>query len=45
MAEYRYNGLDYRLSWTYDTDAYLDVDGSDKTYFFVYDLKWRSVAT
>ncbi len=45
VAEYRYNGLGYRLSWKYDTDGDLDVDGSDQTYFFVYDLKWRPVAT
>ncbi len=45
VAEYRYNGLGHRLSWKYDTDGDLDVDGSDKTYFFVYDLKWRPVAT
>src|SRR5690606_36872590 len=27
IAEYRYNGLNQRLSWIYDTDADGDVDG------------------
>lgn len=45
VAEYRYNGLGYRLSWKCDTDTDGDVDGSDVTYFFAYDLKWRPVAS
>ncbi len=44
VAEYRYNGLGHRVSWNCDTGGDLDVDGSDKTCFFVYDLKWRPVA-
>jgi hypothetical protein len=44
VAEYRYDGLGHRLSWTCDTDEDADVDGSDQMYFFVYDLKWRPVA-
>jgi RHS repeat-associated protein len=45
VAEYRYNGLGYRISWKYDTDVDGDVDGSDKTYYFCYDDRWRIVAT
>lgn len=44
IAEYRYNWRGHRLGWTYDTDGDLEADGSDLTYFFVYDLEWRSVA-
>ncbi len=28
VAEYGYDGIGHRLSWTYDTDGDLDVDGS-----------------
>ncbi len=45
VAEYRYNGLGYRISWHYDADADKDVDGSDPTYYFAYDDRWRVVAT
>jgi len=45
VEEYRYNGLNHRLSWHYDTDIDGDCDGSDKTYYFCYDDQWRIVAT
>ncbi len=45
VAEYTYNGLNNRKSWHYDTDVDGDVDGSDKTYRFAYDTRWRMVAT
>lgn len=45
VAEYRYNGLGYRIGWHYDTDLDQDVDGNDPWYYFVYDTSWRIVAT
>ncbi len=45
VAEYRYNGLNQRLSWHYDTDADGDCDSNDKNYYFAYDDQWRVVAT
>jgi hypothetical protein len=45
QAEFRYNGLGYRITWKYDTDTDGDVDGSDSTYHFVSDEKWRMAAT
>ena len=45
VTEYRYNGLGYRTSWKYDTDADGDSDGSDLTYWFTYDDRWRVAAT
>jgi RHS repeat-associated protein len=45
VAQYTYNGMNYRTSWKYDTDTDGDVDGSDLTYRFAYDIKWRMVAT
>ena len=40
-----YNGLGFRISVHEDTDTDGDVDGSDLWYHFVYDTKWRIVAT
>lgn len=45
VAEYHYNPLGFRRSWKYDTDNDGDVDGSDKTYHFAHDERWRIVAT
>ena len=45
VAEYEYNGLGYRITWHYDADADGDVDSNDPTYRFVYDERWRIVAT
>jgi len=45
LAEYRYNGLNQRITWHYDADNDADVDGSDPTYHFAYDEKWRMVGT
>ncbi|MGE3108826.1 MAG: RHS repeat-associated core domain-containing protein [Phycisphaerales bacterium] len=45
VEEYRYNGLNHRLSWHYDTDTDGDCDSNDKTYYFAYDDQWRVVAT
>lgn len=44
VVEYHYNPLGFRRSWKYDTDVDGDVDGSDKTYNFAYDERWRMVA-
>jgi hypothetical protein len=45
VSEYRYNGLNQRITWHYDADEDADVDGSDPTYHFCYDTKWRIVGT
>ncbi len=45
VAEYRYNGLGFRIGWYYDADADKDVDGDDPWYWFCYDDAWRIVAT
>jgi RHS repeat-associated protein len=45
VEEYWYNGLGNRIAWKYDTDVDNDVDGSDKKFHFVYDERWRVVAT
>jgi RHS repeat-associated protein len=45
VAEYRYNGLSFRIGWHYDADADKDVDSSDPWYYFCYDDIWRVVAT
>jgi len=45
VAEYKYNGLGYRIGWHYDVDVDADVDGSDPWYYFLYDERWRIVAT
>ena len=44
IAEYRYNGLGYRIGEHADTDADGDVDGSDLWYFDAFDERWRQVA-
>ena len=47
IAEYDYNGLGYRVHWHYDVDAdgTLDSTSDDPDYYFVYDTRWRIVAT
>jgi len=45
VAEYRYNGLGFRISETFDTDTDGDVDGNDATYHFAFDERWRIVST
>ena len=45
VAEYRYNGLGFRIAVHEDTDTDSDVDGSDLWYYFAYDERWRMVAT
>jgi RHS repeat-associated protein len=45
VEENHYNGLNQRIGWHYDVDADGDVDGSDPWYWFVQDLRWRTVAT
>ncbi|MBI5285433.1 MAG: hypothetical protein HY874_10105, partial [Chloroflexi bacterium] len=44
IAEYKYNGLGYRVAVHTDTDADNDVDSSDSWYFDAYDPRWRQVA-
>ncbi|MBX3382415.1 MAG: hypothetical protein KF864_02795 [Phycisphaeraceae bacterium] len=45
VSEYRYNGLGHRIGWRSDTNFDSTVDGSDPWYWFVYDDRWRVVAT
>ena len=47
IAEYDYNGLGYRVHWHYDVDAdgTLESTSDDPDYYFVYDTRWRIVAT
>jgi RHS repeat-associated protein len=45
VEENHYNGLNQRIGWHYDVDADGDVDGSDPWYWFIQDLRWRTVAT
>jgi RHS repeat-associated protein len=45
IEENVYNGLNQRIGWHYDVDADGDVDSSDPWYWFVQDLRWRTVAT
>jgi RHS repeat-associated protein len=45
VEENVYNGLNQRIGWHYDADADGDVDGNDPWYWFVQDLRWRTVAT
>ncbi|MCH8342427.1 MAG: RHS repeat-associated core domain-containing protein [Planctomycetes bacterium] len=45
VAEYTYNGLGHRIGWHYDVDANGTVKGDDPWYRFVYDERWRIVAT
>lgn len=44
VAEYRYNGLGYRIGVHEDTDIDGDVDGSDIWYYDAFDERWRQVA-
>ena len=44
VAEYRYNGLGFRIAAHEDTDTDGDVDSSDKWFHYVYDERWRMVA-
>jgi len=44
VAEYRYNGLNYRITSHQDTDTDGDVDANDTILHFVYDERWRIVA-
>jgi len=45
VAEYKYNGLGYRISIHEDTDTDGDVDGSDVWYHHAFDERWRWVGT
>jgi RHS repeat-associated protein len=45
VAEYRYNGLGFRITEHVDTDTDGDVDGNDSIYHFAYDERWRIVST
>ncbi len=45
VAAYRYNGLNQRITWHYDATGNGTTDGSDPTYHFAYDEKWRIVGT
>ena len=45
VAEYKYNGLGYRISIHEDTDDDGDVDASDKWFHHAFDERWRWVAT
>jgi RHS repeat-associated protein len=47
VAEYKYNGLGYRIGWHYDTDADGTVESNtdDPWYLFVYDERWRVLNT
>lgn len=44
VAEYRYNGLAFRIGVHEDTDADGDVDGSDKWFYDAFDERWRHLA-
>ena len=45
VAEYKYNGLGYRISIHEDTDDDGDVDASDKWFHHAFDERWRWVTT
>jgi RHS repeat-associated protein len=47
VAEYKYNGLGYRIGWHYDTDAdgTVESNSDDPWYLFVYDDRWRILNT
>ncbi|MEO0631075.1 MAG: hypothetical protein AAFY46_10155, partial [Planctomycetota bacterium] len=45
VEEMTYNGLGFMIAEKYDTDEDGDVDGSDLTYWYVYDERWRRLAT
>jgi RHS repeat-associated protein len=44
-AQYRYNGLGFRIGWRSDTSGNGYVDTNDPWYYFCYDDAWRIVAT
>ena len=44
VSEYRYNGLNWRIAVSHDTDADDDIDASDIIWYFVHDERWRIVA-
>lgn len=44
VAQYRYNGLGFRIMWQYDADTDGTLEDSDR-YYFLYDERWRSLAT
>lgn len=44
VAEYRYNGLGYRIAEHADTDTDGDVDSNDKWFYDAFDERWRQVA-
>jgi len=44
VAEFRYNGLNHRITAQHDTNLDGVLDGSDTTLHFVYDERWRIVA-
>jgi RHS repeat-associated protein len=44
IAEYRYNGLGYKIAVHADTDIDGDVDSNDKWYYDAFDERWRVVA-
>ncbi len=45
LSEYRYNGLGYLIAVHNDADEDNDVDSSDPWYHYVYDERWRKIAT
>ena len=44
VAEYRYNGLNQRITAHFDTNTDTVVDGDDMVSHFAYDARWRIVA-
>lgn len=44
IAEYRYNGLGYRIGVHTDSDLDFDVDASDHWYYTAFEEQWRAVA-
>lgn len=44
VAEYKYNGLQYRVSEHVDGDDDGDVDGSDDWWHYAFDTRWRVIA-
>src|SRR5690606_19124359 len=45
VVEYRYNGLGHRIASHYDVNLDGDVDTDDAWYYFMYDERWRVIAT
>jgi RHS repeat-associated protein len=44
VAEYKYNGVKYRVSEHVDTDDDGDVDGSDDWWHYAFDTRWRMLS-